>query len=143
SLRSALEAGSARLVGTVASQPAGPCFSDCGRQDEFVPQLPQLVGVNVEAHVVLGALPEDLLVDAGPISSVVHVISDGWSAPANMERQFDLATRLASMEVFQVAGYSHRPCPGAEHAGAGRCHHRSSLRPVWHPGDRMSVRGRT
>ena len=78
----------------MAPQPVHPGSPDLGWQYKVVEELAQLVGLDVETHVLLGALAQDLLIDAGPIATVGEVVRDGRPAPADVERQLDLALRL-------------------------------------------------
>jgi hypothetical protein len=78
----------------MAPQPVHPGSPDLGWQYKLIEELTQLVGLDVETHVVLGALAQDLLIDAGPIATVGEVVRDGRPAPADMERQLDLPLRL-------------------------------------------------
>jgi hypothetical protein len=51
----------------VESEPAGPRPTDVRRQHQVVEDLLELCDVDVEADVVLGALPEYLFIDAEPV----------------------------------------------------------------------------
>ena len=48
------------LVVAVTSEPISPLLSNRGRQHELVPELEELVGVDVQPHVVFGAFPQNL-----------------------------------------------------------------------------------
>ena len=73
-------------LATVTPKPVGPCPPNGRRQDELVPELAELVGVNVEADVVFGAFPKDLLVDARPVGAVGQVVGQRRSAPTDVAR---------------------------------------------------------
>ncbi len=70
-------------------EPVDPCPTDSGRQHELVEHVPEIIGVDESSDVVIGALAEDLLVDAGPICAVRHVVDDDGLTPPNMQRQLD------------------------------------------------------
>jgi hypothetical protein len=53
------------------------------RQHEIWPQVDQVVDVDVEAHVVIGALTEDLFVHPSTILAVREVVVARWAAPAH------------------------------------------------------------
>ncbi len=106
----------------VTLNPVRPCAPNRRWQYELVPELEQLVGVDVKAHVVFGPLAQDLLVDAGPIGAVVEVVGEGWAAPANVERKLDSPARLGARRFVKVVGHGHRPRCGAELASPGLRH---------------------
>jgi hypothetical protein len=70
----AAAAGSALWM---APEPAGPGAPNRGWQHELVEELAQLLGLDVEAHVLLGAFSQDLLVDAGTVRAVGQVVGYG------------------------------------------------------------------
>ena len=82
--------------------PRCPRPPDGRRQHELVPELEELVGVDVELHVVLRSLPKNLLVHPSPVHPVVQVIENRSAAPANVKRKLNYARRLVAAVVAEV-----------------------------------------
>jgi hypothetical protein len=78
----------------MSRDPPRPRLANRRRQHELVPELEEVVGVDVEAHVVLSSLAEHLLVDSSAVASVVEVVRERWPAPANVERKLDATSCL-------------------------------------------------
>jgi hypothetical protein len=106
----------------VTFDPLCPRASNRRWQHEVIPELEQLVGVHVETHVVFGPFAQNLLIDAGPVGTVVEVVAQGWPAPANVERKLDSPARLGANRLAEVVRHGHRPCCGAELASSGVRH---------------------
>jgi hypothetical protein len=73
-----------------------------------------VLAVDVEAHVALGSLSKNLLVDAGSIRPVVEVVAGGGPLQ-RMERQLDSTARRRSRNRdrrarLQGAGGRARDC---------------------------------
>ena len=66
-----------------------PHPSDRWREYELIEELGEFLGVDVVPYVRLGALTEDLFVDAKPIRAHSHVVSHYRIAPSHMERKRD------------------------------------------------------
>ena len=98
----------------MAPEPVFPGLTHRRWKDEFVPELNELVRIDVEPYVVLDPLTEHLFVDTGSIGSVGQVVGDRRSAPANMERKLNSPGHLANRWVVQVLGYGYRPCRGPQ-----------------------------
>ena len=107
----------------VTFDPLCPRASNSRWEHEVVPELEQLVGVHVEAHVVFGPFAQNLLIDASSIGTVVEVVAKGWSAPANVERKLDSPARLRAKRLAEVVRHSHGPHCGAELAISRVRHH--------------------
>ena len=90
------------------SQPAH-LAANVWRQHELVPELKQLFSVDVEADVVLGALTENLFVDAGSVAALAEVVADRRAAPADVERKLDAAACLPDRRIVQAPGDSDGP----------------------------------
>ena len=73
----------------MASKPFLPRPSDRWREYELIEELGEFLGVDVVPYVRLGALSEDLFVDAKPIRAHSHVVSQYWITPAHMKRKRD------------------------------------------------------
>jgi hypothetical protein len=108
----------------LTTEPSGPRLPDRGRKNELVPEVAELVSVDVVAHVVFGTFAEDLLVDACPIGPIVEVVRDRRTAPANVKRQLDWSACLRQRGLVEVFRHGDWPCCGAE-LGTTRVRHRS------------------
>jgi hypothetical protein len=96
----------------VAPKPLGPGLSNANRQDQVIPELKELVDINVETNVVLGPLSQDLFVDPRPVGPVVKVVRDEWSAPSDVEGQLDQPPRLWGAAFIDVLRDSYRRAAG-------------------------------
>lgn len=77
-------------------------------QHELGPQVDQLVDLDVEPHIVLCAIGEDLLVDARTIARVREVVESRRSAPADPHRELDEAARLGDTGRVNVVRDRYR-----------------------------------
>ena len=59
------------LPAATPRQPGLPRIANPLRQDELVPQLQQLIGVDIQAHILGRPFTENLFVDAGPVGAIV------------------------------------------------------------------------
>jgi len=73
-------------VGASLPRPASPWG-----QHQFVDEPDELVNIDVESNVVLGAFAQNLLIDTDAVGSLPEVVGDRRIAPSNMERQLDHA----------------------------------------------------
>src|SRR5262249_20107660 len=92
--------------------PPRPRLSNRRRQHELVPELDELVSVDVKAHVVFCSLAQDLLVHASPVGRVVEVVRDRRTAPTNVEWKLDSTACLWCR--VEVVGNRYRPRRGSE-----------------------------
>lgn len=85
------------------ANPVGPRTPNGRRQHELVPELEQQAGFDEEAHVVLGSLPQHLLVDTRSIAAIVQVVVDragtsGCYAPLMLARDHAAAPTVVKQE---------------------------------------------
>jgi hypothetical protein len=66
---------SEHLLVAETCDPRSPGIPDGRGKHQLVPELEQVVGLDVEPHLALGALPQNLLVDAGSIRRVVEIVT--------------------------------------------------------------------
>jgi hypothetical protein len=70
----------------VPEEPVCPGPSHGRGQHELVEEFDELVNIDVEPNVVLGAFAKNLLIDTEAVGSLPEVVGDGRIAPSNMER---------------------------------------------------------
>jgi hypothetical protein len=114
----------------VTPEPVGPRPPYGRWQDELVEQSAELLRIDAEADVVLGALTQHLLVDANRVCVVLEVLRDPRTAPADLERQLDDSAGLRERRFVEVLGYRDRPSRRPEIAGACMCQPGVDRRPV-------------
>jgi hypothetical protein len=72
------------LLTAKTRDPVRPSLTNCGRQNELVPEIDQPLGVDVLPNVALGSLAHGLLVNAGSIGPLVEVVGQRRAAPADV-----------------------------------------------------------
>lgn len=107
-------------------EPSDPAPSDLGRKHQPIPKSEKLVDLDVEPDIVVGPLPENLLVDARPIDRVVQVIGERGAAPTNVMGQLDLARGLDQVSVIDVVRNGDRPRRRSKLRGPCTCHCQNS-----------------
>jgi len=76
-------AGCDGAAGTARPRPA---YS--ARQDQFVPEVEELIDLDVATNVIVGSLAEDLLVDPKPVVAPREVVHLRRPAPADVQGKF-------------------------------------------------------
>ena len=91
--------------------PLEPCLPgppDPWRQDEAVPETKELVCVDVETDIVIGAFLEHKLIDASPVGGLSKIEGQVGTAPPDVVWEPHLPGRLVQPRRVEILGCRDR-----------------------------------
>jgi len=93
----------------MATEPVDPCPGDGWRKDHLVEEVEELVDVDVEAHIVFGAVSEHPLIDTRTMRTSSKVVGQVGLAPPDVKRQLELSRSRLQPRIIDVFCDGDRP----------------------------------
>jgi hypothetical protein len=93
---------------TMPREPRRPRRADRGWKHELIPHHQQLARTNVQADLVLGPLPQHLLLHTDPVGTIIQVVHQRRPAPADVQRKLEATVRPGGRRRVEITRNGNR-----------------------------------